>query len=36
VENGSLVVPLNNLASGIYMIELTSGVEKVIQRLVKE
>jgi hypothetical protein len=35
-QNGSVTVSLSNLASGIYMVELTSGNEKVVQRLVKE
>lgn len=29
-------ITLNNLASGVYMVELTSGTEKVVQRLIKE
>ena len=35
-QNGSVIVPLSNVASGIYMVELTSGDQKVVQRLVKE
>ena len=35
-QNGSINVSLSNLASGIYMVELSSGNEKVIRRLVKE
>ena len=35
-QNGAVKVPLNNIASGIYMVELTSGGQKVVQRLVKE
>ena len=33
---GSVNVPLSKLASGVYMVELRSGNQKVIQRLVKE
>lgn len=36
LQNGSVTVPLSKFASGIYMVELTSGNEKVVQRLVKE
>ena len=35
-QSGSVNVPLSNLASGIYMVELTQGDQKVVQRLVKE
>ena len=33
---GILNLPLSNLSSGVYMVELTSGSQKVIQRLIKE
>ena len=36
VASGSVSVPLANFASGIYLVELTSGSQKVVQRLVKE
>ena len=36
LQSGSVKVPLTNFASGIYMVELTSGTEKVVQRLIKE
>ncbi|PQJ11346.1 hypothetical protein CJD36_005970 [Flavipsychrobacter stenotrophus] len=36
VQNGNTVVSLGKFASGIYMIELTSGTEHSIQKLVKE
>ena len=35
-QNGSITLPLDNLASGVYMVEFTSGDKKVVQRLVKE
>jgi len=35
-QNGSVNVPLSNFAAGIYMVELTQGDQKVVQRLVKE
>ena len=35
-QNGSVLLSLDNLASGVYMVELTSGNERVVQRLVKE
>ena len=35
-QNGKVVVPITNLAAGIYMVELTSGSQKVVQRLIKE
>ena len=35
-QKGSVVVPMTSLASGIYMVELTSGDQKSVQRLVKE
>ena len=35
-QSGSLRIPLTNLASGVYMVALTSGSEKVVQPLVKE
>ena len=35
-QNGTISVPLNSFAAGIYMVELTQGEQKVIQRLVKE
>ncbi len=36
VQSGSRKIQLQHFASGIYMVELTSGSEKFIQRLVKE
>ena len=35
-QSGTVSVSLSNFASGIYMVELTSGDQKVVQRLVKE
>ncbi len=35
-QSGTIMVPLSSLASGIYMVELTSGDQKVVQRLIKE
>jgi len=35
-QNGKVIVPITNLAAGIYMVELTSGSQKVVQRLIKE
>jgi Glycine rich protein/GEVED domain/Secretion system C-terminal sorting domain len=35
-QSGSVTLPIHDLASGIYMVELTSGNNKVVQRLVKE
>ena len=36
VKNGSVAIPLENLAAGIYMVELTSGNQKVIKKLMKD
>ena len=33
---GTITLPLNKLASGVYMVEFTSGSQKVVQRLIKE
>jgi GEVED domain/Secretion system C-terminal sorting domain/Bacterial Ig-like domain (group 2) len=35
-QNGSTTLAIDNLASGIYMVEFTSGSNRVVQRLVKE
>ncbi len=35
-QNGSISVQLSNFAAGVYMVELTSGDQKVVQRLIKE
>ena len=35
-QKGMINIPLSRLASGIYMVEITSGSQKVVQRLVKE
>ena len=35
-QSGSVNLSLDNLASGVYMVEFTSGSDKVVQRLVKE
>jgi hypothetical protein len=35
-QTGTIKVPVSNFASGIYMVELTSGDHKIVQRLVKE
>ncbi len=36
LQGGSLTIPLSNISDGVYLIELTSGNEKVVYRLVKE
>jgi hypothetical protein len=36
LQSGTVKVPVSTLASGIYMVELTSGEEKVVQRLIKD
>lgn len=36
VQSGSVAIPLENMASGIYMIELTSDDRKAIERIIKE
>ncbi len=36
LQNGNVNVSLSSFAAGVYMVELTSGNEKVVQRLVKE
>ncbi len=36
LQSGKCTISLSNLASGIYMVELTSGDKKVVQRLIKE
>ncbi len=33
--NGTLPVPLGEMASGIYIVELTFGDQKVFKRLIK-
>ena len=35
-QNGSTQIALDKLASGVYMVEITSGTQKVVHRLVKE
>ncbi len=35
-QAGNIILPLDKLAAGVYMVEVTSGNEKVVQRLVKE
>jgi len=35
-QDGTVKVQVSNLASGVYMVELTSGNEKVVQRLIKD
>lgn len=35
-QSGTVSVSLSNLAAGIYMVELTAGDKKVVQRLVRE
>ncbi len=35
-QNGSITVQLSSFAAGVYMVELTSGNQKVVQRLIKE
>jgi hypothetical protein len=36
VLGGSRVVPLTSFTPGVYMVELASGDEKIVQKLVKE
>ncbi len=36
LQSGNVNVSLSSFAAGVYMVELTSGNEKVVQRLVKE
>jgi len=36
VKAGTVNLGLDNLAAGVYMVELTSGSDKVVQRVVKE
>ena len=36
LQTGKVSVPLNNLAAGMYMVELTSGSDKMVKRLIKE
>ena len=36
LQSGSVSIPLGSFASGIYMVELTSGDQKVTERLIKE
>ena len=35
-QSGTVNISLSNFASGVYMVELTSGSEKIVHRLVKE
>ena len=35
-QNGTVTIPLAQLASGIYMVEVTAGENKLVQKLVKE
>ncbi|WP_133162748.1 DUF7948 domain-containing protein [Flavipsychrobacter stenotrophus] len=35
-QGGIVNIPFNNVTSGIYVVELTSGAKKVIQKLLKE
>jgi len=35
-QNGFVTIPLSGFAQGMYMVELTSGDQKVTQRLIKE
>ena len=35
-QNGEVILPVSKLAVGIYMVELTSGNQKTVQKLVKE
>ena len=36
LQSGSLAIPLSNISDGAYLVELTTGGEKVVYRLVKE
>jgi len=36
IESGSIIVPLDKLTPGIYMVEVNAGGEQVVQRLIKE
>ena len=35
-QSGTVVIPVGSLAAGLYMVELTCGKEKVVQKLIKE
>jgi hypothetical protein len=35
-KSGSVNISLDNLVSGIYMVELISGEDRVVKRLIKE
>jgi hypothetical protein len=35
-QSGAVAVPLAKLAAGLYMVEVTSGGQKVVQKLIKE
>ena len=35
-QSGDVVLPVSKLASGIYMVEFTSGNQKTVQKLIKE
>jgi hypothetical protein len=35
-QSGSVKLAVDKLASGVYMVELTSGADKVVHRLIKE
>ena len=35
-DKGTVSIPVNTLAAGVYMVEFTSGNEKVLQRMIKE
>ncbi len=35
-QNGAITIPLQKMASGVYMVELTSGDQKVVRKLIKE
>jgi hypothetical protein len=35
-QSGSITVPMQDLAAGIYMVTITSGDKKVVQKLIKE
>ena len=35
-SNNSLIIPVNDLASGIYFLEIDDGMNKFIQKIIKE
>jgi hypothetical protein len=36
MQRGTIRIPVQQLSAGMYMVELTQGQNKVVQRLIKE